>query len=193
MSSNAKPATVIISLLFTMLLLFSFNTRNVSAGILLAPKTPTPTGTPTQTPTLGPTPTLITGDLDCLSVYAGVTCTNYGTYLDFYINITNATDYTAVGEFTRNTPAAYLGVTTNFIHTVTSTNNRNSICSEVYVYPYDSSFMDPTTYDAYIPDPCIRSSKGTTINFTNNYSYWNWFESYASQPLPQYRPHLLEI
>ncbi|MBM3180464.1 MAG: hypothetical protein FJZ86_08920, partial [Chloroflexi bacterium] len=45
----------------------------------------TPTPTTTFTPTV--TPTFIGGVLTCNTVAAGVTCTNYGTYLDYNINI----------------------------------------------------------------------------------------------------------
>src|SRR6185436_2476384 len=61
MSITANLFTKIVGFLLIGVLLLYWNIREVSAGIPLAPKTPTPTKTPTQTPTQTltrtPTPT----------------------------------------------------------------------------------------------------------------------------------------
>jgi hypothetical protein len=57
MNNKTNLSTKVIGLLLIGMLLFSLNIREASAGIPLAPKTPTPTRTPTRTPTQTPTRT----------------------------------------------------------------------------------------------------------------------------------------
>jgi hypothetical protein len=96
MRGQFKQLKMVIGLLLVGLLTLSFNVGNTLAlaaqtkSTLIAPYVPlSPFPTTireTDTPYVTATPTPISGVLSCDTVASGVTCTNYGTYLDYNIN-----------------------------------------------------------------------------------------------------------
>lgn len=87
-------AALFIALAGLLALGFSLSPFAADQALLASPtatrrphNTPEPPPTIVFTATPSVTPTLISGVLSCDTVAPGVTCTNYGTYLDYNINI----------------------------------------------------------------------------------------------------------
>lgn len=150
-----QKSIIKIILLFTpiCLLLTSFQKTDVGKALDVT-DTLTPTNIPTGTPTL--TPTLISGVLSCDAVALGVTCTNYGTYLDYNINIvvtgltggaTASSIY--IGTYKRTTNGGYLGMSSDFGQCETSWFLENSVYSAVTILPFDASGVN---YPGFVSD-----------------------------------------
>jgi hypothetical protein len=133
------------------------------------PSPPATTGftyTPTATSTFTATPTLISGVLSCDTVAPGLTCTDYGTYLDYNINIV-VTGLTGgatandnfIGTYRRTTNGGEMGMTSDFTHCETSGYIYNTVSSAVHIQPFDA---------AGILYPVFASSTGTDVCVTNN-------------------------
>lgn len=113
------------------------------------PLSPLPTLIRTVTarpPTSSPTATLVSGVLSCNTVAPGVTCTDYGTYLDYNIDISvsgltgGATaGYIFIGTYQRTTNGGEMGMTSSFIHCETSGYVSNTVSSAVHIQPFDAS------------------------------------------------------
>jgi hypothetical protein len=164
MSSKIKPS-IITSLLLTTLLVFSFNIRDVSAGIPLAPKTPTPTKTPTQTPTQTltrtPTPTRTITSTSTPITYTVTASATPGPAM----KLTALTPHPDAGQHTGYvydySPA--IGVNTNDIYMslqVTGTTTSTGAFSPATIYP------------------SIRNNRSSTLIF-----YWS--AHYTESGIPE--------
>ena len=174
-------------------LLVAFNTNDVLSAVKFAPKptktptptitftpTQTPTSTITSTPTLTFTPTLITGVLTCNTVAAGVTCINYGSYLDYNINIVvtgltggaTASGIT-IGSYKRSTNGGTMGMMSDFVHSETSVYAQNTVLSLVSIQPFDAAAVN---YAAF------TSGAGTNVSVTNKTSDWRYIGGTGGWP-----------
>ena len=198
MLKEAKSIQITISFIFAGLLLIVFTVsiilplqpgQTVSAmNLLQAEDTATPTATleDTPTPTFTPTftstrtPTFITGVLTCNTVVAGVTCTNYGTYLDYNINI-NVTGLTGgttaynitIGTYKRSTSGGNMGMMSNFVHSETSIYSQNKVFSMVRVQPFDAARVDYASF---------TSGAGTNVYVVNNTDSWRYIGGTRNYP-----------
>lgn len=157
MRNQFKWTKILLGLALVGLLTLSFNLGN--SGVLAAqaqpllaspdmPLSPFPTLIRTVTarpPTSSPTATLVSGVLTCDTTAPGVTCTDYGTYLDYNINISvsglpigaTASD-TFIGTYQRTTNGGEMGMTSSFIHCETSGYVSNTVSSAVHIQPFDA-------------------------------------------------------
>jgi len=182
---------MIIGLLLLGLLTFSFNIGSTLALAVQSksvfspphgPLSPFPTTIKeTDTPYVTATPTLISGVLSCNTVAPGVTCTNYGTYLDYNINIVvtgingTANDI-SIGTYIQTTNPGYVGMSSNFTHCETSAFTGNTISSAVAIEPWGGT---PTTYPYFFSGAGVNVC--TTNHVVNDWRYvqafsgnWNW-------------------
>ncbi len=142
---------------------------------------PVPTrSTRTNTPSPTATPTLISGVLTCNTVVAGVTCTNNGSYLDYNINI-NVTGLTGgatagditIGTYKRSTSGGYMGMMSNFVHSETSGDSRNTVFSSVVIHPFDAGGAVYTGF---------TSVAGTNVSVTNKTADWRYIGGSGGWP-----------
>ncbi|WKZ36956.1 MAG: hypothetical protein QY332_03335 [Anaerolineales bacterium] len=144
--------------------------------------TPTATleNTPTFTATPTRTPTLISGVLTCNTVATGVTCTNYGTYLKYDINI-NVTGLTGgatasnifIGTYKRSTNGGWMGMMSNFIHAETSIHQSNKVFSMVRISPFDAAAVDYASF---------TSGAGTNVYVINSVNHWRYIAGTGNYP-----------
>ncbi|WKZ36921.1 MAG: hypothetical protein QY332_03155 [Anaerolineales bacterium] len=159
--------------------------ESVSAMKLLqAGDTATPTATlentPTSTATPTRTPTLISGVLTCNTVATGVTCTNYGTYLKYDINI-NVTGLPGgatasnifIGKYKRSTNGGWMGMMSNFIHAETSIHQSNKVFSMVRISPFDAAAVDYASF---------TSGAGTNVYVINSVNHWRYIAGTGNYP-----------
>ncbi len=145
--------------------------------------TPAPPPTLLFTATPSATLTLISGALSCDTTAPGVTCANYGTYLDYNINIVvegltgGATAYdNFIGTFKRADGGGYLGMQSDFWHGETSGYGSNTVLSKVriqqngYAYVDYASFTSGAGYDVSVHNQTdewkdVPGSNPTAQNF----------------------------
>ncbi|WKZ36954.1 MAG: hypothetical protein QY332_03325 [Anaerolineales bacterium] len=142
--------------------------------------TPTATLENTPTSTATPTRTLISGVLTCNTVATGVTCTNYGTYLKYDINI-NVTGLTGgatasnifIGTYKRSTNGGWMGMMSNFIHAETSIHQNNKVFSMVRISPFDAAAVDYASF---------TSGAGTNVYVINSVNHWRYIAGTGNYP-----------
>ena len=153
--AQRNAAFVFVFLILLLGLALAFSTapkRPVSAQKAMQEAdtdTPTPSLTSSPTFTNTNTPTLISGVLTCNTVVAGVTCINYGTYLDYNINIVvtgltggaTASGIT-IGTYKRSTSGGYMGMSSDFMHCETSNYPNNKVYSSVRLKPFDAGAVN---------------------------------------------------
>lgn len=116
--------------------------------------------------------------LSCDTVASGVTCTNYGTYLDYNINIVvsgltgGATAYDIfIGTYKQTTNPGYMGMSSNFTHCETSSYINNTVSSAVGISPWGGAGV---LYPAFI------SGAGTNVCVTNQVANdWRYVQAYS--------------
>lgn len=192
MKHRSTPIKSTLFIVLACLSLVGF-TSNVSSAGYKAPKptkTPTPTQTYTPTITLTPsntptstitnTPTLISGVLTCNTAVAGVTCTNYGTYLDYNINIVvtgltggATTPSITIGSYKRSTNGGYMGMSSDFQHCETSGYSQNTIYSAVGINPFDAAgFLYPSFTNGPGTNVCVNNNVPADWRYVNGSGGW---------------------
>lgn len=157
--------------------------HSVSALQEAASDTPTLPLTFTQTNTPTSTPTLISGVLTCNTVTTGVTCTNYGTYLDYNINkvVTGLTggataSSITIGSYKRSTNGGYMGMSSDFQHCETSGYSQNTVYSAVGINPFDAGgFLYPSVTGGPGINVCVHDNVLGDWRYVNGSGGWaNW-------------------